>query len=262
MQILECRDCVAAWQWPLQWQTEESIAYFEAQYAAQHGYYSPEYKAAVSHLRLDFLRNLTVVGRLLDIGAGSGAFVREAAKAGWDAIGLDVAGKNEDFASGGRVRRGSLECLDDELFDVVTLWDVVEHLVSPTSLLSDARDRLAPGGVLVLETGNYGSADRVKGGSRWWCYNSDHKWYFTPEVLMKHLEELGFTRFVHADRVFDPNWVGRAVYDGPPFVPYVKRSIKRPDKLLQTWTEYLELRNLATSRPQAGLGIFTIAAWR
>ena len=263
MQVVECRDCVAAWQWPQLWNAQESIAFFEHEYGEQSGYYAPEYKAKVCDLRLNFLRTLRPPGRLLDLGAGAGEFVRTAARAGWNALGLDVAGMDADYPDGAQVRRGTIDRVPrDERFDVITMWDVVEHLPEPTSVLAEARDRLANHGVLVLETGNYHSADRIQGGPKWWCFHFDHKWYFTPDVLVKELRSLGFTSFAHADRVFDPEWHGSADCGRPSLLPYLKRSIKRPHKMIAVWSEYRELSRLTTDTPYAGLGIFAVAAWR
>jgi SAM-dependent methyltransferase len=90
--------------------------------------------------------------RLLDVGASSGAWLEVAAEAGIDGIGVELGAAT---AAGARergldVRTGTLaDCLaglEGERFDLITFWDVLEHLHDPRTELSLARDLLAPGG--------------------------------------------------------------------------------------------------------------------
>jgi SAM-dependent methyltransferase len=82
------------------------------------------------------------------------------------------------------VRRGVLP--NDGLvgpYDVITLIDVIEHVSDPVALLENARDILAPAGVLVIVTPDVGSIAARVFGSRWWHYRVAHVGYFNRANL-------------------------------------------------------------------------------
>lgn len=100
-----------------------------------------------------------VAGRtLLDVGCGAGTFMAIAAARGWDVYGIEM---NEalcaevDKAVGvGRVTCGAFEALDPEehSYDVITMWDVIEHVLDPAAFIERGQRMLRPGGVIVLCT--------------------------------------------------------------------------------------------------------------
>lgn len=107
--------------------------------------------------------------RLLDIGCGYGSFVMLAREAGIEAYGLDVAEFDIAYAKQRLAERlpeldpeqvyqlasGTSLPYADESFDVVTLWNVLEHVPDWKSLLGEARRVLRPGGRLHLICPNY-----------------------------------------------------------------------------------------------------------
>lgn len=110
-------------------------------------------------------------GRLLDVGCATGAFVAAAAAAGWQACGLEVS---EDAAARARaagldVRCGTLAAgaYAGEVFDVVTAWHVVEHLIDPVADLRRMRSLVAAGGLLLVETPNARSIGAILRRERW-----------------------------------------------------------------------------------------------
>lgn len=96
--------------------------------------------------------------RLLDIGAGQAALLDEAARLGFAATGID---HNADNAAAARARgfavaHAAAETLDAEAaYDVVTMLDVIEHLVDPLDVLRRIHRALRPGGELVVYTPNH-----------------------------------------------------------------------------------------------------------
>lgn len=101
------------------------------------------------------------------------------------------------------------------MFDVVTLQGVVEHVISPSDLVQKAAAFLADGGWLVVETGNYKSAERVRRGTNHWIYQLDHRWHFSLESMRKVLSEAGFSEFIFSEKVLRPGWKGSVGYSGP-----------------------------------------------
>ena len=140
-------------------------AYF-SDASAGHGY--DDYADLESVLRLNFARRLARIpqppraGRLLDIGAAFGFAVSEARRAGWDATGIEVsvaAARRAGTAAPGRVLvANALHApFAAASFEVVTLWDVLEHLSDPHAAIAEVARLLRPGGRLVLTTGDVGS---------------------------------------------------------------------------------------------------------
>jgi SAM-dependent methyltransferase len=98
-------------------------------------------------------------GRLLDIGCGTGLFCNAAREFGWQPTGIDDAAAAVAFARsrfGLDIKVGDFEtlALAPGGYDLVTMWDVLEHSRAPRRLLDVAAQCLAPGGLLALSTPN------------------------------------------------------------------------------------------------------------
>ena len=93
-------------------------------------------------------------GRLLDIGCGYGFFLSEMKARGWETYGMDVSSTAVSYASGRglNVALGTLKDIkyQDDFFDAVTMFYVLEHLPDPIDALKDIRNILKPGGLLIL----------------------------------------------------------------------------------------------------------------
>src|SRR5262249_391813 len=97
-------------------------------------------------------------GRILDMGCSTGFFLDLAREAGWKTWGVELnqAEIVEAEKSGHKVSNSSLEdCGFDEKFDAITMWDVFEHIKDGRALLYEIRRRLAPGGVLFMQTPSF-----------------------------------------------------------------------------------------------------------
>ena len=140
-------------------------------------------------------------GRLLDVGCHTGIFLEVARRAGWEACGVEPSRWSADRARarGLQVVDGTLAAaeLPEGSFDVVTMWDVVEHLADPLAELRRARRLLRPGGLLALSTMNVEAWFPRLLGRRWPWYMQMHLYYFTPRTLGRMLERAGF-RMVEA----------------------------------------------------------------
>jgi 2-polyprenyl-3-methyl-5-hydroxy-6-metoxy-1,4-benzoquinol methylase len=136
-------------------------------------------------------------GNLLDIGCAEGFFLFNASKAGYATKGIELS---EDAATYAREEFGidvetrSLEELhfSQDYFDVVTLWQVLEHLPHPVRTLKEVYRILKPGGLVVVSTPNIeGIPAKILGG-RWWNIKREHINQFTTKTLMAILESGGF----------------------------------------------------------------------
>jgi 2-polyprenyl-3-methyl-5-hydroxy-6-metoxy-1,4-benzoquinol methylase len=136
-------------------------------------------------------------GRLLDVGCGTGVFLLAAQQSGWDTLGLEG---NPQAAAEARTRARNVKQGDlaDEQwasasFDVVTLWQVLEHLPEPLPILRKLREALKPGGFLFVAVPNAASLQAKLLGRRWFNFqNPTHLIHFTFGTLSHLLSKAGF----------------------------------------------------------------------
>lgn len=188
--VAECRPCRIAYQ-SHRPSLAASIAYMDWRWASADAYVADtDFARRRARLQLDLVGQRRTAGTLLDFGAGSGAFVRAALDAGYEATGVEHSPVAREQAR----QRYGVELVAEARgpYDVVTMWDVVEHLRDPITSLADLRARLKPGGLVFVETGNWESWSRFLSGDRWGLYLFDHQYYFSPASLEAVLEKAGF----------------------------------------------------------------------
>ena len=100
--------------------------------------------------------------KLLDVGCSSGSFLKSAKEYGLTNIsGVEPASKAAQTAidSGFDVKIGFLEDinLESNCYDIITLFEVIEHLKEPKSLLSECHKILNKNGIFLISTGNANS---------------------------------------------------------------------------------------------------------
>jgi SAM-dependent methyltransferase len=105
----------------------------------------------------------------LDVGCGAGTAVAAFAKAGWDAVGIDLS---ERAVKAGRDLGLNLHSMDLTgvepcSFNVVTAFHVLEHVSNPMAFLNQCVACLTPQGVLVIEVPNYGSRNSCSYREHW-----------------------------------------------------------------------------------------------
>jgi 2-polyprenyl-3-methyl-5-hydroxy-6-metoxy-1,4-benzoquinol methylase len=135
--------------------------------------------------------------KLLDVGCYIGVFLEIAAKHGWEAWGIEPSQWAAEQArkNGLNVVHGTLASahLTDESFDVVTLWDVIEHLADPMLEIQRAHRVLKPGGLVVIHTMDIDSLFARVMGSKWPWLMEMHIYYFSQHTMAAMLEKAGFS---------------------------------------------------------------------
>jgi len=135
-------------------------------------------------------------GRLLDVGAGTGAAVASLRALGWDAEGLDPDPDAVEVArrAGIKMTHGTLADLDQaKAFDAITLSHVIEHLHDPAADLVRIHRVLKPGGLLWIATPNLESLGHRRFGRDWAGLDPPrHLVLFSTESLAALLRRTGF----------------------------------------------------------------------
>jgi 2-polyprenyl-3-methyl-5-hydroxy-6-metoxy-1,4-benzoquinol methylase len=136
--------------------------------------------------------------RVLDVGCGGGAFPKAASNLGLLPTGVEPSTWMCGFARreyGLDIRNGTLEeqKFDGGSFDIVTFWDVLEHLSQPGDALLEARRVLKENGLLILTFPDIGSKLARFMGRKWPFLLSVHLTYYTRKTMALQLHNTGFS---------------------------------------------------------------------
>ena len=145
-------------------------------------------------------RYLPVAGaRVLDIGTAGGAFLDAAARFGYDAYGLEPSAYLVEMGKkrGLKIEQGTIEShsFTRHSFDIVTLWDVIEHLSDPKSALNEIRNLLKPEGILLINYPDIGTWQAKAAGRHFWWLLSVHLHHFTRQTIRELCRRTGFDAF-------------------------------------------------------------------
>jgi 2-polyprenyl-3-methyl-5-hydroxy-6-metoxy-1,4-benzoquinol methylase len=144
------------------------------------------------------LERLVEGRRLLDVGCATGFFIEAARARGWTVKGLEVSEYASEYARKELnldVKTASIVSPPDDLpsFDVVTLWDTIEHLDRPDIALGNIRRLSHPQSIFVFSTGDYGSLLRRITGRKWRLFTDPtHNFFFDQRTLRELLRRTGF----------------------------------------------------------------------
>jgi len=137
-------------------------------------------------------------GRLLDFGCGGGSYLRRMSQLGWRVTGLDVSPHAVEKVRddiGCDVYLGSLPHgdLPPGSFDVITMWQSLEHVHRPLEVLRAAFDLLRPGGRIIAAVPNIAGLPAAWFGENWFGLDLPrHLTHFTPSTLGNMLLAAGF----------------------------------------------------------------------
>lgn len=136
-------------------------------------------------------------GKLLDLGCGSGRFLKQMERYGWAGQGVEFDGGGVEAARniGLEVFHGKVEDagLPQGSFEAISLIHVIEHLIDPAATLKTLFDLLLPGGRLLIATPNVASLGHGIFREAWRELDPPrHLYLFSPESLIKTVEMAGF----------------------------------------------------------------------
>jgi SAM-dependent methyltransferase len=198
-QLVRCRICGLTYENP-RYQADVIIQGYMASNEAGH---DSQYAMRV----LSFYRALKklarflppVGARVLDIGTAGGAFLEAAEQFGYDAHGLEPSrylvekGKERGL----KIEQGTIEnhAFPAHSFDMVSLWDVIEHLPDPKAALLEIRNLVKPDGILLINYPDIGTWQAKLAGKHFWWLLSVHLHHFSRATIRELCKRSGFEAF-------------------------------------------------------------------
>jgi 2-polyprenyl-3-methyl-5-hydroxy-6-metoxy-1,4-benzoquinol methylase len=187
----------------------DSVEYFEKMYGKFQFHPSQIWHRIVSERRLKLIRRFLTNGKLLDIGCGFGFFLNAARKYNWEVAGVELSKSAVQYAQNFYnldIFNGEVEHANHakHTFDVITFWDVLEHVHNPAAFLKSVRHILKKDGLIAFSIPNISSMLARTAKGKWWTLRPEqHLWHFSPQTLNRLLAEQNFKSLVMAKSPFN-----------------------------------------------------------
>lgn len=208
--IVQCTDCSFVYVNP-RIKTEELYKLYASDYFnnTQFGYENYEQNARLRKLTFEKWYSLIVpyLGKnrekALDIGCASGDFIEVLMQNGWkDVDGIELDPVMIEKLKQKKIPVSTIPLEQQEIvkkYDLITLFDVVEHLPGLSEALGKLHDLLEEGGIIALITPDYSSTQRKVFGKKWFQFKPyEHIQYFTPDTLARALKPHGLKIIHHS----------------------------------------------------------------
>ncbi len=131
-------------------------------------------------------------GKILDIGAGTGDFLLTAKNDGWNVIGVEPSERAKNIAK----QKGisfveEISELENNSFDVITMWHVLEHVPNLELQIQELKRLLKPTGTLIIAVPNFKSFDAKHYGEFWAAFDVPiHFWHFSKKAIKSLFEKV------------------------------------------------------------------------
>lgn len=197
--LVKCADCAMIYENPRYDADTIVQGYMSSQEAEHDSQYPMRVRSFYLALKKHAKRLPPAGARVLDIGTAGGAFLDAASQYGYEACGMEPSA---DLVARGKLRglnieQGTIENHNFELgsFDMVCLWDVIEHLPDPKAALLEVKKLLKPDGILLINYPDIGTWQAKIAGKRFWWILSVHLHHFTPKSIADICKRTGFEAF-------------------------------------------------------------------
>jgi 2-polyprenyl-3-methyl-5-hydroxy-6-metoxy-1,4-benzoquinol methylase len=194
---VRCKNCHLIYMNPMEKVSKTNEYYYKAKNTHAPTIRECYLRTAKSQVRL--IQKYASGTNLLDIGCAQGFFLFSASKAGYTTRGIEISQDAAAYAIkefGLDVEAKPFEELrfPESSFDVVTLWQVLEHVPYPLTVLKEVYRILKPGGLVVASTPNIESIPAKILRKKWWDIKRLHINQFTTKTLADILHNAGFKK--------------------------------------------------------------------
>jgi len=147
-------------------------------------------------LRFQLIRKYKKGGKLLDVGVGFGHFLLAGKQLGYEIAGIEMSRANVEFVQRELnlpVAFGDfLEMNETEKYDIITFWDVLEHIDQADRVIEKTARLMNSGGFVFLQVPQWGSFFQKMMQNKWWAMGLDHVNYFSRKTITRLLSTYGF----------------------------------------------------------------------
>jgi 2-polyprenyl-3-methyl-5-hydroxy-6-metoxy-1,4-benzoquinol methylase len=197
--IVKCKSCEMIYESPrfddaviLQGYTQSNEAGHDSQYPMRVESFYRTLKSLKKHIP-------AAGSKILDIGTAGGAFLEAAQQFGYDAWGMEPSQYlvKQGKARGLKIEAGTIDShpFAPQSFDMVCLWDVIEHLTQPREALVKIKSLLKPGGILLINYPDIGTWQAKITGAKFWWIISVHLQHFTRSTIKAICQKTGYQVF-------------------------------------------------------------------
>ncbi|UII28263.1 class I SAM-dependent methyltransferase [Fulvivirga maritima] len=130
-------------------------------------------------------------GSLLDLGCGTGHFLKTCKDADWNTTGVEPDDSARSIATAQELKvYTAIQELPDKQFDIISMWHVLEHVPDLNDYLSFIKTRLAQTGTFIVAVPNHESHDAQKYKDKWAAYDVPrHLYHFDQKSMVRLMEK-------------------------------------------------------------------------
>lgn len=204
--VIKCKNCFHVQLFPIPFK-EEITEFYNKNYQFQNKILYLSRKDLKERAKHHLTKRISLVtslipkkAKILEVGSGMGLFLDSMEKKGFEVIGIEISKKERAYSK--RITNVPILNLDlhEELlevsnFDIVVMFQVLEHIRDPISFISNLSKMLKQKGKLVVEVPNMNDLQlKINDEYKQWFFQIAHISYFTPNTLKKVLLRCGFKK--------------------------------------------------------------------
>ena len=218
--ILECHDCSLRFTSPIPNKEDIGDYYKSDDYISHTGkansiinkiYIFVQYFTLRSKRKIVKRISQKKSGSILDIGCGTGEFLKTMKQAGWNINGVEInkeARKLAELNTNLAILNQTEFFKSTRKYDLITLWHSLEHLHELEKFLNKIFTSLSTNGIVIIAVPNYKSFDADYYQNNWAAYDVPrHLYHFSFKAIIKLMEKFKFKLIESKQLPFDPFYV-------------------------------------------------------